>query len=77
MRITLVIAGLTGGGAERICVNLAHNNVPSLAAALERLMTNETERKSLASRAPDVVERFSMQSALQQWHELLSLSHTP
>lgn len=24
MRITLVIAGLTGGGAERVCVNLAN-----------------------------------------------------
>jgi glycosyltransferase involved in cell wall biosynthesis len=52
------------------------NNVPSLAAALERLMSNEAERKSFAARAPEVVERFSMQSALRQWDELLSLSHT-
>jgi glycosyltransferase involved in cell wall biosynthesis len=52
------------------------NNVPSLAAALERLMSNETERRSFASRAPEVVERFSMQSALQRWDELLSLFHT-
>ena len=53
-----------------------NNNVPSLAAALERLLSNETERESFASRAPEVTERFSMQSALRQWDELLSLSHT-
>jgi GalNAc-alpha-(1->4)-GalNAc-alpha-(1->3)-diNAcBac-PP-undecaprenol alpha-1,4-N-acetyl-D-galactosaminyltransferase len=52
------------------------NNVPSLAAALERLMSNETDRRSFASRAPEVVERFSMQSALQRWDELLSLSRS-
>lgn len=51
-------------------------NVPGLAAALDRLMSNETERKSFALRAPEVVERFSMQSALEQWKELLSPFHT-
>ena len=54
-----------------------HNNVPSLAAALERLLGNEAERKTFASRAPEVLERFSMQSALRQWDKLLrSVSHT-
>lgn len=51
------------------------NSVAGLTAALERLMGNETERKNCASHAPEVVERFSMQAALQQWDELLSPFH--
>lgn len=52
------------------------SSVPALTDALERLMTNEDERKSYASRAPEVVKRFSMQAALQQWDELLAPFHT-
>lgn len=48
------------------------NSVAGLTAALERLMKNEDERKKFASHAPSVVERFSMQAALQEWDELLS-----
>ena len=48
-----------------------NNSVGALAAALERLMKNETERSSFASRAPEVVNRFSMQAALQKWDALL------
>ena len=52
------------------------NTVAALAAALERLMTNETERKNFASRAPEVINRFSLEAALTQWDDLLSLSRT-
>jgi glycosyltransferase involved in cell wall biosynthesis len=52
------------------------NSVAALAAALDRLMSNEAERKSFASRAPEVIDRFSLEAALTQWDELLSLSHT-
>jgi glycosyltransferase involved in cell wall biosynthesis len=52
------------------------DGVPQLAAALERLMSAEVERKKCAANAPDVVKRFSMQAALQQWDELLALFHT-
>jgi GalNAc-alpha-(1->4)-GalNAc-alpha-(1->3)-diNAcBac-PP-undecaprenol alpha-1,4-N-acetyl-D-galactosaminyltransferase len=52
------------------------DSVAGLTAALERLMKNENERKQCASHAPEVVERFSMQAALQQWDELLSPFHT-
>ena len=52
------------------------NSVAGLTAALERLMKNEDERKKFASYAPEVVERFSMQAALQEWDELLSPFHT-
>jgi glycosyltransferase involved in cell wall biosynthesis len=50
--------------------------VPELAAALERLMSDEVERKKFAMNAPEVVKRFSMQAALQQWDELLAPFHT-
>jgi glycosyltransferase involved in cell wall biosynthesis len=53
-----------------------NNSVPALAAALERLLKDDVERKRFAARAPEVVERFSMQAALQQWDELLSPFHT-
>jgi glycosyltransferase involved in cell wall biosynthesis len=49
-----------------------NNSVGALAAALERLMKNETERSRFASRAPEVVNRFSMQAALQKWDALLT-----
>jgi glycosyltransferase involved in cell wall biosynthesis len=48
------------------------NSVAGLTAALERLMANENARKNCAAHAPEVVDRFSMQAALQQWDELLS-----
>ena len=48
----------------------------ALASALEDLMTDEAKRKRFASRAPEVVNRFSMQAALRSWDELLSLSRT-
>lgn len=53
-----------------------HDSVAALAAALERLMKNEAERQSYAAHAPDVVNRFSMHAALQQWDELLAPFHT-
>ena len=51
------------------------DGVPELAAALERLMSDEVERKKFAANAPEVVRRFSMQAALQQWDELLAPFH--
>ena len=48
----------------------------ALANALEDLMSDEPKRKKFAARAPEVVERFSMQAALSAWDELLSLSRT-
>src|ERR1043165_3863653 len=50
--------------------------VPELADALEGLMKNDKKRKTFASRAPEVVERFSMQAALRQWDALLAPFHT-
>jgi GalNAc-alpha-(1->4)-GalNAc-alpha-(1->3)-diNAcBac-PP-undecaprenol alpha-1,4-N-acetyl-D-galactosaminyltransferase len=50
------------------------NSGAGLAAALERLMRDEAERRDFASRAPEVIDRFSLEAALRQWDELLSLA---
>jgi GalNAc-alpha-(1->4)-GalNAc-alpha-(1->3)-diNAcBac-PP-undecaprenol alpha-1,4-N-acetyl-D-galactosaminyltransferase len=43
----------------------------SLARALGRLMSDEAERRRLALRAPEVVERFSPQKTFEAWESLL------
>ena len=78
------VVAMDAGPAVRALVRHAvdgliveENVLYGLADALERLMTNEGERKSFAAHAPEVIDRFSMEAALQQWDELLSLFHTP
>ena len=61
-------------GIDGLIVN--HNAAGGLATALERLLNDEAERKSFAARAPEVVNRFSMQAALRQWDELLARFRT-
>ncbi len=48
------------------------DDVESLAKELGRLMGSEEERKRLADRAPEVVERFSIERVLGMWDELIS-----
>jgi GalNAc-alpha-(1->4)-GalNAc-alpha-(1->3)-diNAcBac-PP-undecaprenol alpha-1,4-N-acetyl-D-galactosaminyltransferase len=45
--------------------------VGSLARTLDRLMRDEAERTRLAARAPEVVQRFSVDEVMRRWEELL------
>ena len=67
------VRSLVRHGVDGLIVN---QHGEALANALEDLMSDEAKRQSFASRAPEVVERFSMQAALSSWDELLTLSRT-
>ena len=42
-----------------------------MARTLDRLMRDEVERTRLAARAPEVVQRFSVDEVMRRWEELL------
>jgi glycosyltransferase involved in cell wall biosynthesis len=46
-------------------------DVPGLASAMRRLMSDPAERARLASRAPEVTERFSPASIFDRWDRLI------
>lgn len=62
---TLVRDGIDG-------LIVTENSMAALASALARLMGDEVERKACAARAPDILTRFSMESALEKWDALLA-----
>jgi GalNAc-alpha-(1->4)-GalNAc-alpha-(1->3)-diNAcBac-PP-undecaprenol alpha-1,4-N-acetyl-D-galactosaminyltransferase len=47
------------------------DDVPALAAAMDRLMTSEPERLKLARRAPEVMRRFGIKRVLRMWDETI------
>lgn len=52
-------------------VLVSPTEVGALSASLDRLMGDEAERQRLASRAPEVMERFSMQRVMSMWESLV------
>ncbi len=46
-------------------------DIPALAAAMDRLMSHPDEREHLRLRAPDVVLRFGVEDVLRRWNSLL------
>ncbi|HKR15247.1 MAG TPA: glycosyltransferase [Pyrinomonadaceae bacterium] len=49
---------------------VSQNTMLALANALAELMGDEVKREAYASRAPEVLERFPFESALEKWEEL-------
>ncbi|BAY74820.1 group 1 glycosyl transferase [Nostoc linckia NIES-25] len=48
-----------------------NEDISTLASAIERLISNEQERNSLAARAIEVTERFSVKKIMGMWEEVL------
>ena len=46
-------------------------NLKALAAAMDRLMGDEFERKRLSARAVDIAERFKVEKVLEMWEQVL------
>jgi glycosyltransferase involved in cell wall biosynthesis len=64
------IRSLVRDGIEGLIVT--ENNVPGLASTLASLMGDEKKRRSFALRAPEVVQRFSIETSLEAWDHLLN-----
>jgi glycosyltransferase involved in cell wall biosynthesis len=64
------VRSLVRDGVDGLIVRT--NSTPALALALASLMGDEAARQALAARAPEVLTRFPIESALEKWDALLN-----
>ena len=50
---------------------IKNEDINSLAHAIEELISDETKRKNLSARAPEVSDRFGLEKVVKMWEELL------
>jgi GalNAc-alpha-(1->4)-GalNAc-alpha-(1->3)-diNAcBac-PP-undecaprenol alpha-1,4-N-acetyl-D-galactosaminyltransferase len=62
------VRALVRPGVDGVVVG--QHTMAALAEALASLMSDDVRRSAYASRAPEVVERFPLELALEQWDEL-------
>jgi len=65
-------AGIIRDSVDGLLVPI--ENVEALSRTMDILMGDEAQRKRLASRAPDVVERFAIERVMRMWEEALSFN---
>jgi GalNAc-alpha-(1->4)-GalNAc-alpha-(1->3)-diNAcBac-PP-undecaprenol alpha-1,4-N-acetyl-D-galactosaminyltransferase len=58
-------------------VLVPNEDVSALAAAMDRLMSNEEERKHLAESAPEGAERFNIENIIGIWEDLFTKTLVP
>ena len=59
---------------DRVDGMISNDTVPALARDLATLMRDDAKRASMAERAREVVDRFSLDESLSAWDRLLSES---
>lgn len=69
MECGAAVRSLVRDGVDGLIVD--SDSPEALASGLASLMGNDTARKALAARTPEVLERFSSESALRKWDGLL------
>jgi GalNAc-alpha-(1->4)-GalNAc-alpha-(1->3)-diNAcBac-PP-undecaprenol alpha-1,4-N-acetyl-D-galactosaminyltransferase len=69
MECGAAVRSLVRDGIDGLIVD--SDSPEALASALTSLMGNDTARRAMAARAPEVLTRFSIESALEKWDALL------
>jgi glycosyltransferase involved in cell wall biosynthesis len=65
-------AEIVRDGVDGVLVSL--EDVDELALAMRRMMSDESERERLASRAPEVLQRFGVEKVMETWERVIEVA---